>query len=235
MVTAIVPAAGRGVRVGAERNKILLPLLGKPLLVWTLQALDRCPFLTDFVVAVQEAEKNLVADLLQRHALQKSVTLVVGGAARQDSVRRALQGVSPDCPFALVHDAARPLVTPDLCYRVVEAAAITGAAIAAVPCTDTVKVVDAHGRVERTLDRRALHLVQTPQVFRTDLLRQAHDAAQRDAADACVRFIGTDDAALVERLGHPVQVVMGSYDNVKITEARDFAIAENILKERVKG
>lgn len=219
-----MPAAGRGVRVGAEQNKILLSLLGKPLLVWTLQALDRCPFITDLVVAVQEAEKNLVADLIRRHALQKSVTLVVGGAERQDSVRRALQGVSPDCPFVLVHDAARPLVTPDLCCRVVEAAAIIGAAIAAVPCTDTVKVVDAHGRVERTLDRRALHLVQTPQVFRTDLLRQAHHAAQRDA------FIGTDDAALVERLGHPVQVVMGSYDNIKITEARDFAMAENLLK-----
>jgi 2-C-methyl-D-erythritol 4-phosphate cytidylyltransferase len=221
-----VPAAGRGARVGAEQNKILLPLWGKPLLVWTLQALDRCPFLTDFVVAVQEAEKNLVADLLQRYTLQKSVTLMVGGAERQDSVRRALQSLAHDCPFVLVHDAARPLVTPDLCGRVVEAAAITGAAIAAVPCTDTVKVVDARGRVERTLDRRALHLVQTPQVFRTDLLRQAHLAAQRDA------FSATDDAALVERLGYPVQVVMGSYDNVKITEARDFAIAESLLKMR---
>ncbi len=228
MVTAIVPAAGRGVRVGAEQNKTLLPLLGKPLLVWTLQALDRCPFIIALVVAVQEAEKNFVADLLPRHALQKSVTLVVGGAERQDSVRRALQGVSPDCPFVLVHDAARPLVTPDLCYRVVEAAAIIGAATAAVPCTDTVKVVDAHGRVERTLDRRTLHLVQTPQVFRTDLLRQAHHAAQRDA------FTATDDAALVEHLGHPVQVVMGSYDNIKITEARDFLIAENLLRERMR-
>lgn len=226
MVTAIVPAAGRGVRVGAEQNKILLPLLDKPLLVWTLQALDRCPFITDVVVAVQEAETNRVADLLRRYALQKSVTLVVGGTERQDSVRHALQSVTEDCPFVLVHDAARPLVTPEVCARVLHAALTVGAAIAAVPCLDTVKAVDAHGRVERTLDRRTLRLVQTPQVFRTDLLRQAHAAAQRDA------FIATDDAALVERVGHPVQVVMGSYDNIKITEARDLLVAESILKGR---
>jgi 2-C-methyl-D-erythritol 4-phosphate cytidylyltransferase len=183
----------------------------------------------DVVVAVQQGEIDLIADLMRRDNAQKGVTLVRGGVERQDSVWSALQGVSPEREFALVHDAARPLVTPDLCARVIEAALRSGAAVAAVPCTDTVKVVNAQGNVERTLDRRLLWMAQTPQVFRTDLLRQAHEAAQRDA------FIATDDAALVERIGHPVQVVMGSYDNIKITEARDLRMAESLLKMRDEG
>jgi 2-C-methyl-D-erythritol 4-phosphate cytidylyltransferase len=143
-----------------------------------------------------------------------SVSVVPGGASRQESVGRALQAVPADAALIVVHDAVRPFVTRVLIDDVLAAARVEGAAICALPIAETVKRV-AEGWVETTLDRSTLWAVQTPQAFRAALLREAHDKARRDG------FVGTDDAMLVERLGHRVRVVPGSERNVKITTPAD--------------
>jgi len=217
-VVAIVAAAGRSLRMGGP-DKLFTPLGGRPLLAHTLAAFQDCPAV-DRVVLVLAAEglaQGLA--LAEEEGFSKVRTVCPGGRRRQDSVREGLE-VLGSCAWVVVHDGARPLVTPRLIEEGLAAAQETGAAVCALPAQDTVKRVDARGRVLRTLDRRRLWLTQTPQVFRYDILRQAHQRSRRPA---------TDDAALVERLGHRVQVYHGSLRNLKVTTPEDLALAEALL------
>src|SRR5438477_3920123 len=166
------------------------------------------------VVAAPESWVARARRILGRVAQGPSLTVVAGGRTRQDSVWLALQAAPEDAEIVVVHDAVRPLITRRLIDAVLRAAAAEGAAICALPITETVKRVRAE-RVELTLDRSELWAVQTPQAFRADLLREAHEKARRDGV------VGTDDAMLVERLGHPVRVVRGLAENVKITTPED--------------
>lgn len=218
-VVAIVAAAGRSLRMGGP-DKLFAPLGGRPLLARTLAAFQHCPAV-DRVVLVLAAE-SLAAGLAlaEKEGLSKVRTVCPGGRRRQDSVREGLEVLST-CAWVVVHDGARPLVTPQLIEEGLAAAQETGAAACALPARDTVKRVDAQGRILRTLDRHRLWLIQTPQVFRYDILRQAHQRSRRPA---------TDDAALVERLGHRVQVYPGSPRNLKVTTPEDLALAEALLR-----
>jgi 2-C-methyl-D-erythritol 4-phosphate cytidylyltransferase len=217
-VAVVIVAAGRGARMGADRPKAHLPVGGVPMLRRAAAVFAAHPRVGLVVAAVaDEAEARAALG-----PLAARVTLVRGGAERQDSVRLGLAAI-PSAALILVHDAARPLVGADLIDRVIAAAAAHGAAVPALQPADTVKEIDPGGRVVATLPRERLRLAQTPQGFRADLLREAHARAHRDG------WRGTDDAALVERVGATVAVVAGDPANLKITTPLDRVLAEAIL------
>jgi 2-C-methyl-D-erythritol 4-phosphate cytidylyltransferase len=208
-VVGIIPAAGSGERLGSEGPKAFVVVGGRPLVEWSLDVLraacDRV------VVAVPEGHEG--EDRIR------------GGAVRSESVRLALHA-APEASIVVVHDAARPLVTPSLVRECIAALDGVDGAIAAAPMTDTVKEAGDGGVVERTLDRARLWRVQTPQVFRADVLRRALDVPPEALAAA------TDDAALVEAAGGTIRIVEASADNIKVTRPIDLALAELLLAER---
>jgi 2-C-methyl-D-erythritol 4-phosphate cytidylyltransferase len=215
---AVVPAGGAGTRMGGRRPKQYLTVGGAPLLVLTLRALARCRALDGIVVAAPVDRVDATRELLRRFRVPRVLSVVPGGAERQDSVREGLQAVPPDAAWIVVHDAVRPFVTPALVERVLAAAHVPGAASCGWPVRETVKrVKDAV--VETTLPREGLWLTQTPQAFRRELLREAHEKALRDGYEA------TDDAMLVERVGGRVAMVEGLPKNLKIPTLDDLKTA----------
>lgn len=211
-VAVVIPAGGVGTRLGHRTPKQFLRLGGVPILVATARHFARHPAVQAIVVAAPDAHARRAARALAR--LGQRVAVVAGGATRQESVWRALQATPAHAEIVVVHDAVRPFITRRLIDAVLRAARRHGAAICALPIAETVKRVRG-GFAEETLDRSQLCAVQTPQAFRAALLREAHEKAQRDGV------VGTDDAMLVERLGHAVCVVPGSEMNVKITTPAD--------------
>lgn len=213
-VTAIIAAGGRGTRYGGDRPKQLLLLGGLPILQRSVDAFRRSPRVTDVVVALPT---ELLADPPAYLVGLPDVRLVEGGARRQDSVVRAF-AASPDAEVVVVHDAARPFVSETLIAQAIDAAIEAGAAIVALPSRDTIKQAGADGTVAATLPRETIHLAQTPQAFRADVLR----AVLAEAGDADA----TDEAMLVERTGRPVRLVPGDPRNLKITTPEDLTMAE---------
>jgi len=223
---AIIPAAGAGKRLGARVEKAFVEAGGKPLLMHTIARLQSAANFEHFVVSVPPARREALQRRFAEFLSQQHVTFVGGGASRTESVAKALDALHDDPDdLILVHDAVRPLVAPDVVSDVIRRAAETGAAVAASPAGDTVKEADASLRVVRTLDRDRLWLVQTPQVFRASLLRQAYERARREGTQA------TDDSALVERLDAPVTIVPSGPSNLKITTRHDLALFATILEK----
>lgn len=218
---AILLCAGKGERLGAGVEKAFAPLAGRPLFLWSLQCLERCAAI-DGIVVVGPARKLQDVLAVTGFGPGKVVAWTEGGRERQDSVARGLRALPPGFDLVAVHDSARALVTPELVARVVADAVTHGAAIAAVPLGDTLKRVTL-GRIEDTVPRAALWRAQTPQVFRREWLEAAHGQSRRAA---------TDDAALVEALGHRVFVTEGDPLNFKITTPQDLALAEAWLARR---
>jgi 2-C-methyl-D-erythritol 4-phosphate cytidylyltransferase len=226
-VTAIVPAAGSGVRLGGIVPKQYLPLAGLPLLARTLRALAASRRVDCLIlVAPPGQELRCRTEILEPCSLIVD-HVVAGGADRQASVHAGLAAAPAHTELVLVHDGARPLITGEIVRAAIDAAAAAGAAVVAIPVTDTIKAADAERRVTETLPRGRLWAAQTPQVFRAAWLREAHERALADG------FRGTDDSVLVERLGYPVRLVPGSPENLKITTMADLAQAEQILRERM--
>jgi 2-C-methyl-D-erythritol 4-phosphate cytidylyltransferase len=217
-VAVVIAAGGAGTRLGLRTPKQFLRVGGRAILVATVRHFVRHPAVAAIVVAAPRAHlertRRLLRPLLRGGVGPPVVRVVEGGAERQHSVWCGLQVVPADAELIVVHDAVRPFVTRALIDAVLDAARQAGAAVCAVPVAETVKRV-RDGFVEETLDRRGLWAVQTPQAFHADLLREAHDKARRDGV------VGTDDAMLVERLGHAVRVVQGASVNVKITTPED--------------
>jgi 2-C-methyl-D-erythritol 4-phosphate cytidylyltransferase len=225
-IVAILVAAGPGTRLGGDQPKGFVPLAGVPLFVHSLRALLAAEVVDSAVVVVPPGWRSQAAAVLERHgAWRCTVKLVDGGTERQDSVRAGL-GAAAGADLVAVHDAARPFVSPSVIANVIRAAGEEGAAIVAVRSTDTVKRVDGGGRIVETIDRAGLWLAQTPQAFKADLLRTAHERALGEG------IVATDDAALVERLGLAVHVVEGETTNRKITTADDLRWAEWFLTVR---
>jgi 2-C-methyl-D-erythritol 4-phosphate cytidylyltransferase len=217
-VWVIVPAGGRGARMGRKKQDIRVgPRL---VLRWTLDVLEAAGEVEGVVVAVPA--EDVAAWRRRLRTCRKVRAVVAGGAERQESVARGLAAVPPTAPWILVHDGVRPCITPDLVRQVVEATRAHGAAVAALPVAETLKR-GAEGWVKETVPRDGLWAIQTPQGFRAALLRDAHRRATVDG----VR--GTDDAALVERLGAPVRLVPGLPGNVKITRPEDLPLARRLL------
>jgi len=224
-VSAIVLAAGMGMRMGGQVNKHLLCLGGRPVIVRTLEAFQRCPDVHSIVLVAGNERLQPYRSLVEQHDLTKVSSVVLGGETRQESCARGLAAVTV-ADIVLVHDGARPLVSERVIAEVIRQAYEQGAAVAAVPAKDTIKLAREDGFVLDSLPRERLWQMQTPQGFRTDIFRQAHEAARRD------HFLGTDDAMLVERLGYAVKLVESDYANIKITTAEDVLIAEALWQAR---
>lgn len=215
--------------MGGHIPKQFLSLGGVPILVHSLRVLEAVPAITYIILAVPETEREYCLDeIVTRYQISKVTKIVAGGERRQDSVRHGLMEVRDGVDMVLVHDAVRPLITREVVERVIARATETGAAIAAIPMRDTVKRVGQEGMIDATIDRAPLWLAQTPQAFRTSLLREAHRKAHLE------RFHATDDAQLMEWMGFPVAVVEGSEENIKITRPQDLAVGEAILAARRK-
>ena len=229
MVSVIIPAAGKGTRMKAGINKAFLELAGKPMLFRTVMRFAGIEGVGEIVVAVGAAEVAFIRWSLSTIPGLPAVKVVAGGSERQMSVANALKAVSEDADTILVHDAARPLVTKSVIESVIAEAQKSGAAIAAVKAKNTIKRVSADGVVEDTPDRSTLWEVQTPQGFSRGVIMEAYLRAMQDG------FVGTDDASLVERMGHPVRVVEGTYRNIKVTSPEDILMAEAMLRDEAIG
>jgi 2-C-methyl-D-erythritol 4-phosphate cytidylyltransferase len=212
--------------MGGAVEKQYLSLRGIPILAHTLRVFDQSPLVHGIIVVVARQQREALEKIILRpYPCRKLLAVVNGGRERQESVARGLDAVPTDCEYVVVHDGVRPLVTAELLAAVLRVAKSHDAALAAIPARDTVKRAEA-GRVLATLERDVIWLAQTPQAFRASLLRRAYEEIGR------VHRPATDDAALVERLGVEVQVVMGSPENIKVTTSSDLVIAEALLAFR---
>lgn len=220
----LIAAAGSGRRMGATRNKLLLPLSGQPVLAWTLQAALAAETIHWIGIIGQEIDRSEILDLVGD--APKPVVWIAGGDSRQESVERGLAGLPTAAKHVLIHDGARCLATPDLFNRCAEAVRGGQAVIAATPVTDTIKKVDESGLITATPNRAELWAAQTPQAFSVDELRQGHREARANG------WTVTDDASLYERLGWPVNVLNAGPSNIKVTTPFDLTVAAAVLAER---
>lgn len=227
-IICIVPAAGAGKRLGLGINKAFAMLQGAPLIVHCLHMLQETELVERAIVVLAPAEveegRALLAGYQESYFADLPFIVVAGGKERQDSVANGLAAITEADCYVAVHDGARPFAGKEVFERTLAAAKEQGAAIAVVPVKDTIKVVDANGVVTATPVRSSLVTVQTPQIFKVDLLKQAY--ANLAAHPAAV----TDDASVVELLGHKVVTALGRYENIKITTPEDLVFAENLLK-----
>lgn len=206
-------------------DKIFASLWGKPLLAHSVDVFQGCPAIDQVVIVLSQDKVEAGRRLVREYNWSKVIEVCPGGVRRQDSVREGLKRLS-GCQWVVIHDGARPCLGVDLIERGLEQARESGAAIAAIPVKDTIKVVSPDAFVEETPLRHSLWAVQTPQVFRFDIIDEAHRKAQGEV---------TDDATLVEQLGYRVKVYPGSDTNIKVTSPEDLALAEAILKSREQG
>lgn len=224
-VVALVPAAGRGRRMGSEVPKTSLLLGGIPLLKHTLFKFETCREIQEVIPLVPPEEVPFwEEEILQKKEIKKVRRILAGGEERQDSVFLGLQAVAGEAEIVVIHDGARPFVSPELIKNTLAEMENFQAVITALPVEDTVKEISPRKEVVKTLERSFLWFVQTPQTFTYSLIFYAHEKAHKE------NFFGTDDAALIERLGIPVRVIEGSRLNFKITTPEDLLLAEALLK-----
>ena len=223
----LIAAAGSGRRMGADRNKLLLPLAGRPLIAWTLDAAMEAERISWIGLVGQEVDRDDIVSLLNN--VQKPVVWIQGGSTRQESVLRGLDALPEQAEHVLIHDGARCLAEPDLFDRCAVALEQGGALIAATPVTDTIKKVNGDGLIQETPLRSELWAAQTPQGFSVDQLRQGHAEALKKG------WTVTDDASLYERLGWPVRVLDAGPSNIKVTTPFDLTVAEAVLALRRSG
>ncbi len=221
---AVIAAAGRGSRMGLEREKQFLPLLGVPILARSINIFTGHAAVQAVVAALPPGREEEALELIRPYCRMEKVMAVAGGDTRQQSVYRGLQALPEEIELVCVHDAARPLASAALLEKLLLAAAEAGAAIPGLPPADTLKEIDKDGFVTATPLRSSLRRAQTPQVFRRELLEAAYEEAIRQGVEA------TDDAALAELAGYRVLTVAGEEHNLKITSPLDLALAELILK-----
>ena len=224
MVSAVIVAAGQGARMQSSLRKQYLSLAGLPVLARTLLIFDGCDLVADIHLVIPQDDFDFCREkILSRVKFTKNIHLVCGGARRQDSVFNGLQGIDSKRGIVIIHDGVRPFVNHEQVIATVEGARKFGACILGIPAYDTLKQVDAHEDIVRTLPRDNIWLAQTPQTFHCGLIKKAHAKAKEES------YLGTDDASLVERLGEPVKMIRGSRANIKITHQEDLAIAQCLL------
>jgi 2-C-methyl-D-erythritol 4-phosphate cytidylyltransferase len=226
MNAAIIVAAGEGIRMGTPVRKQYLQLDGAPILSHTLRVFDASPDIHHIFLVVPEGEMAFCRQfILPPVSPQTPLTLVAGGAARQDSVWNGLMAITDSSGVVAIHDGVRPFVTSEQLAACIQTAVLHGACILGIPATDTVKTVSADGHICGTLDRKHIWLAQTPQVFRYELIRKAHEQARNEG------ITGTDDAELLEKtLGSRIDILPGSRNNIKITTPEDLLLAQFLLK-----
>jgi len=224
-VIAVIPAAGSGTRMGSARSKQFMDLCGKPMLAITLERFQECNLVDGIVVVVSEQNiASCTREIVNRYGLSKVTAVVSGGRRRQESVRSGIEAAANSSTWILVHDSARPLVTLKLIERVIMAGKGYRAVIPGIPVKDTLKEIDARGRVVKTVERGALWAIQTPQIFRYEDILLAHKKAREEDWEGV-----TDDAFLIEKMGIPVDVIEGEETNIKITTMKDLELARFFL------
>ncbi len=230
-VIAIIPAAGLGKRFGPDANKPFLLLDGKPLIVWSLQQMEAVADIVEIIPVLQPKDMESGKELLEDYGITKIKKIAPGGRERQDSVRNGLKLVEEKDCIVLIHDAARPLIQQGLIINALrelqESINAYDGVILGVPLKDTIKEA-SETVVQKTLKRERLWAIQTPQLFRFGSILRAYEKASEDG------YYATDDSALVERYGGRIKIVMGSYENIKITTPEDLVIAEALLKMHAK-
>jgi 2-C-methyl-D-erythritol 4-phosphate cytidylyltransferase len=225
----LIPAAGMGRRMGSDRNKLLLTLLGKPLLAWTLLAAESTSSISWIGIIGQSEDFIYFQEIIKNLALTTPVEMIRGGQTRQESVYNGLQALPTEAERVLIHDGARCLATADLFDRCTEALNTCQGFIAAIAVKDTIKIVDDRKYIKDTPDRSNLWAAQTPQGFQVDLLKDCHEKGKQLGWEV------TDDAALFEKCGLPVKIVEGEETNLKVTTPVDLALAEFILRQRLEN
>lgn len=224
-VISVIPAAGSGTRMESAGSKQFMDLCGKPMLAVTLERFQNCDLIDGIVVVVPHHNVDYCKrEIVDRFGLTKVAKVIAGGEWRQESVSKGIEAVSNSSTWILVHDGVRPLVTAELIERVITAAQTYRAVIPGIPVKDTVKEVDSRGRVLKTVERRALWAIQTPQIFRREDIQVAHRKAVEEGWEDL-----TDDALLIEKTGIPVEVIEGEETNIKITTVKDLELARLLL------
>lgn len=226
-VTSIILAAGEGRRMGGEISKTYLPIAGRPLVLRTLDRMFSARTVDNVVLVIAAGELARCESMLRNDVELRGRPWILqsGGATRQQSAKRGLERVGADTDIVIIHDGARPFVSAALIDRCVKAAADKGAVVIGLPVRDTIKVVAPEGLIQSTPERGNLWEIQTPQVFRRELIVAAHERAEREGARV------TDDAMVVERTGAPVYVLEGERNNFKITLPEDIWLAEILIRE----
>ena len=221
-VSAIIPAAGQGTRMGSSTPKQFLLLNGQPILHHTLRAFETCGLVNSVTLVMPKNELEQARKRwLENYKIVKNI--VQGGKERQDSVHNGFKAIDADTDIVIVHDGVRPFVTPDMIGRSIEEAQKFGAAITAIPVNDTIKQTDSEDFVTRTVDRNGLWRVQTPQAFQYAILAEAFQKAMNDS------YYGTDEGSLLEYAGKKLKIIEGSELNIKITRPEDLILGEGIL------
>ncbi len=224
MNTAIILAAGRGSRMKASFNKQYLLLKRKPILAHTIEVFEKNKLIDEIIVVIHEDDKDIFKkSIINKYRFRKIKKVVSGGKERQESVYNGLKNIDEKCSVVLIHDGARPLVTHKVINRCIKGAERYGASSAGVPIKETIKIMKKDCFVKYTPKREDVWITQTPQGFKTDIIRAAHELAINE------KIIGTDDAMLVEIMGCEVKMVEGDYENIKITTPDDLLMAEAIF------
>ncbi len=224
MLSAIVLAAGAGKRFGSNIIKPLVKIGRVPVIIYSLKALNKHPDVHEIILVLSKKNQGQITKILKKYHFKKLKIFVLGGKRRQDSVSNGLKRVSENNRWVLIHDSARPLIDFESISKVIACAKITGAAILGVLVKATIKSAKNKFIVDKTLDRSNLWEIQTPQVFKKDLIVKAYKKYSKNSV--------TDDASLIEKLGKPVSIVCGSYKNIKITTKEDLLIASAIVKRK---
>lgn len=224
-ISLIVAAAGMGSRMGLPINKQFIHVLGKPILLHTLERFKDIGCIRHILIMTREGEEEEVKSILKEADLEVPVSIVTGGRERQDSIAAGLAAMPPETDLVLTHDGARPFVSKEEVLSVIEGAMTHGAACLMTPLKDTVKISQDGARVDYTPNRANLYSIQTPQGFSKDIIIRAYDQAYAE------NYYGTDDCSLVEKTGQEVRLVRGSYNNIKITTEEDLVLADAIAKK----
>lgn len=226
-VSAIVVAAGKGKRMERTYNKQYIALEEKPILAHTLTHFENHDAVDEVIVVVGKGEVQFCKEqIVEKYHLQKVKKVIEGGKERYHSVYNGLKAASEESEVVLIHDGARPFLTEEIVNKGIAAAKVHGSSITGVPVKDTIKVIDGEGFVKDTLKRDNLWQVQTPQTFKKEVILQAHQKREKENLSV------TDDAMLVEKLGMKVKMVLGSYENIKMTTPEDLDVGEAILRRR---
>lgn len=226
-VSVIIAAAGMSNRMGSKINKQFIAIDNKPILAHTLEKFEKCKFIDEIIVVSKEEEVEYCRkEIVKKYGLKKVSSIVRGGRERQDSIYNGILALNEKTDIVLTHDGARPFVKIDSIEEGIKGVLEHGACVIGVPVKDTIKVLDPKNEVHHTPKRSLLWAAQTPQCFWIHLLKKGYELAAEEG------IVGTDDSSLVEKTGHPIKMIMGSYDNIKITTPEDLIVADSILKDK---
>ena len=226
-VSVIIAAAGMSNRMGSKINKQFIAIDNKPILAHTLEKFDKCKYIDEIIVVSKEEEVEYCRkEIVKKYGFKKVTNIVRGGKERQDSIYNGIMALNEKTDIVLTHDGARPFIRTESIEAGISGVIEYGACVIGVPVKDTIKVIDPNKVVHHTPKRDLLWAAQTPQCFWADLLKQGYEYAIDEG------IVGTDDSSLVEKIGQPIKMIMGSYDNIKITTPEDLIIADSFIKDR---